>query len=74
MDFISLNTFQIEILCPLLYQDIAANIIITDSPPCFTAGTRHSSLGVLQTYSCPDVGKNMKNMIGLICLSIHRKW
>ena len=52
------------------YQDIAAHII-TDSPPHFTAGTRHSglqaSLGIFQTYTQPDVGNNVKDDSLEIC-------
>jgi hypothetical protein len=47
------------------YQDIAVQIIITDPPPAFTIGTRHSglqvSLGLLHTSTRPVVWNNTKD-------------
>jgi len=52
------------IIGPAEYQYIAAQIV-TDPPPHFTGGTRHSglyaALGVLQTSNRPYVGNNVKD-------------
>ena len=52
------------IIGPAKYQDTAAHII-TDLLPCFKVGTRHSelkaSLGILQIYTRPDYGNNVKD-------------
>jgi hypothetical protein len=62
----NLSTYSLAVIRPLRvtmgqaeYQGIATQTI-TESPLCFTFGSRHSGLGVFQTKTFPDTKQRVK--------------